>query len=152
MGVLFVFWAATAVCIAAIVIASAWDAREGEVSAAVSTRTANVPTADPTATTEPRPSAVPASAQPLDGAFDTGQPPQHLFFHLDCADGVLVVITTDERLYAETSCPPVIDPIFVRAFQGVPVRLTIVEGELEIATTRDQRLTFPVGRAWIETR
>jgi len=152
MGVLFAFWAAIAVSVAAIAIASAWDAREDEVSAAAPTATIAAPTVAPTPTPAARPNSVPLTAAQIEGEFDSGDPAQHLFFHLGCNVDVLIVITTDERVYAETACPPTIEPVYVRAFQGVPVRLTIAEGQLEIATTTGERLTFDVGRAWIETR
>jgi hypothetical protein len=156
MGVLFAFWSATAVCVAAIAIASAWDAREDAASAAAPTPTivaptavTAAPTAAPTATPEPRPRLVPLAAEPLRGDFDSGAPEQHLFFHLDCAGGVLLVITTDEQVYAETVCPATIEPVYLQALQGVPVRLTVAEGQLEISTRLGARLTFPIGRAWI---
>jgi hypothetical protein len=145
-GVLFVFWAATCVCVAAIVTVSAWDARSGESAAG--------PTPAPTATAtpSPRPPSVPSSAEQLDGAYDSGMPEQHLFFNLACAGGVLVVITTDEHVYGETDCPPAIERFYLEPFLGDAVRLTVAGGVLEIVTTSGERLTFNVGRVWVERR
>ena len=92
------------------------------------------------------------SAAPVTGEFDTGEPQQHIFFNLACADGVLTVITTDEHVFAETGCPTAIDPIFVRPFLADPVRITVTSGQLEILSIEGERLTFPIGRAWIDRR
>ena len=147
-GVLFVFWLAVAVCVGAIVIASAWDAREDDAMAAVPIVTPTTPVA--TATPDARPPAVPLTASPVEGEFDSGEPAQHLFFDLHCSADVLVIITTDEHVYAETACPPRIEPVYIAPFQGDPVRVTIAEGLLEMATVAGERLTFDIGRAWIE--
>ncbi len=147
-GVLFTFWTALAVCIAAIII-TADDERDGN-AAVLPTATGVAPTA--TALPEARPREVPLTATPLDGDYDSGEPRQHLFFHLGCTGGVLVIITTDERVYAETVCPDRIEPVYVNPFLGDPVRITVTEGHLEIVTADGARLTFEVERAWIDAR
>ena len=150
-GVLFVFWAAMAVCVAAIVIVAAWDGRDGGATAAAPAATVAVsPTPAPTATPQTRPPGVPLTAEPLEGDYDSGEPQQHLFFHLGCVEGVLMVVTTDERVFGEMECPAFIDPLFVRPFLGDPVRITVAEGRIEIVTIAGERLTFPIGRVWIE--
>jgi hypothetical protein len=155
-GVLFAFWAAMAVCVAAIVIVAVGDGRGSKATAAASTAPAvtPAPTATPVSspTPEPRPSAVPSSAQPLDSAYDSGEPQQHLLFHIGCADGILTVATTDEQVYAETDCPAEIQRVFVEPFLGDPVRITVAEGGIDIVTIDGERLTFPIGRVWIEQR
>jgi len=149
-GVLFAFWTATAVCVAVIVISSAWDARDDGATAAVAPTSTEAPTATPTP--EPRPPAVPPSARQVDGGYDSGELPRHLFFNLSCVGDLLIIATTDEQVYAETVCPAFVDPIFIRPFQGDPVRVTIAEGQLDIVTLAGERLTFSVARAWIERR
>ena len=150
-GVLFVFWVAIAVCVAAIAIDSAWDARDDGAAAAAPTATvAAEPT--PVATPEPRPPGVPMTAAPVDGEFDTGEPQVHLFFNLACADGLLTVVTTDELVFAETACPTAIEPVFLEPFLTDPVRIAVANGQLDIVSVEGERLTFPIGRAWIERR
>jgi hypothetical protein len=146
-GVLFAFWVAIAVCVAAIVIDSAWDARDGAASVAAPTATL---APAPTATPEARPPGVPSTAAEVEGDFDSGEPEQHLFFNLLCEDDVLRIVTTDERVFAETGCPPVIDPIFVEPFRGDRVRITVTDAMLDIVTIAGERLTFPVARVWVE--
>jgi hypothetical protein len=53
-------------------------------------------------------------------------------------------------VYAETTCPLRIEPVYIEPFQGDPVRITIAEGLLEMASIEGERLTFDIGRAWIE--
>jgi hypothetical protein len=152
-GVLFLFWAATAVCVAAIVTVAAWDGRDDSATASAPTATvAATATPAPTSTPESRPRIVPLTAKPLAGDYDSGEPQQHLFFHLGCVEDVLAVITTDEHVFAEMVCPAFIDPLFVRPFLGDAVRITVAEGRIDIVTIAGERLTFPIGRVWIERR
>jgi hypothetical protein len=147
-AVLFAFWTAVAVCVIAVVTGVAWDARDDGTAAPRATATEAAPS--PTATPDERPAGVPASAAELDGDFDSGVPEQHILFSIECAGDVLSVITTDERVFAETPCPPRIERAYIEPFLGDRVRITIVRGELNIVTTVGERLTFPVGRAWIQ--
>jgi hypothetical protein len=150
-AVLFAFWTAMAVCFAAVVIVTAWDARDDDAASAAAPTSTSAPT-QATPTPDARPAMVPATAQPLTGEYDSGELPRHLFFHLECAGDVLAVITTDEHVYAETECPPTVDPVFVRPFQGDPVRITIADAQMDIVSLDGERLTFDIGRAWIEPR
>jgi hypothetical protein len=150
MGVLFVFWAALIVCVAVVFAMTAWDDRDGgdDAQAAPPSATAVVqPTA--TSTPEPRPVDVPLTALPIDGTFDTGEPEQHLFFHIGCSEGVLVIVTTDEHVYAETFCSAIPQQQVV-PFLGRPVRITISEGRLDLVADNGARLQFGVQRAWVD--
>lgn len=150
MGVLFMFWAAVVVCVAVVFSISAWRDRPADDAAAVAPTATPVPAPSPTLA--PRPADVPLSAQLIEGAFDTGEPEQHLFFHVGCIDGVLAVVTTDERLYAESPCATPIPPARIEPFLGVPVRITVGEGRLDLSSPSGGRLQFAIGRAWVEER
>jgi hypothetical protein len=148
MGVLFLFWTALIVCVAVVFTMTAWDDRDGDgdAQAAPPSPTAVV---SPTATPLPRPVDVPLTASPVDGMFDTGEVEQHLFFHIGCSDGLLVIITTDEHVYAETFCSSIPQEQVV-PFLGRPVRITISEGRLDLVTEDGARLQFGVQRAWVD--
>jgi hypothetical protein len=150
-AILLTFWTAIAVCVGAVVVISAWDHRDrGEAVAVEPTAS---PTIEPTATATPpvRPVGVPLSARPVEGAFDTGEPQQHLFFHIGCEQGVLSVVTTDERVYAQTFCPPPVPRELRERFLGKPVRITIADRRIEISSPAvAERLQFPIDRAWVE--
>jgi hypothetical protein len=151
-GLLFVFWTALAVVAALVLGARAWDERDDDAAAAVPTSTAAVtlsPT--PTAAPEPRPAEVPLTAAPVTLPFDTGEPEQHLFFHIECDRGLLVIITTDEHVFAESFCGP-IAPANVEPFLGMPVRITIEGLLLELTSAQGARMRFGVARSWVEDR
>jgi hypothetical protein len=150
VGVLLAFWAATIVCVVVVFGIAAWDDRDGDDAHGATPPTATA-VVTPTATPEPRPPDVPLSAAPIDGTFDTGELEQHLFFHIGCEDGVLVIVTTDEHVYAETFCGPIQQPLIV-PFLGRAVRITIDEGRLDLVSVDGERMQFGVQRAWVEKR
>ncbi len=150
MGVLFTFWAAVVVCVAVVFSISAWRDRQADDAAAIAPTATAV--AAPTATPALRPSTVPLSARLIEGTFDTGEPEQHLFFHIGCAGGVLAVVTTSERLYAESPCDAPIPQAQIEPFLGVPVRITIGDGRLDLSSAAGDVLRFPIGRVWVEER
>ena len=92
------------------------------------------------------------SASPLEGDFDSGVPQRHLFFHLTCTDDILTVITTEEQIFAETVCPPMILEVFIAPFRGDQVRITVEDGLLDVVTVNNERLTFEIGRVWLKRR
>ena len=146
MGVLFTSWAAVLVCAAVVYSISAWRNRSADAATVVAP-TATAPAA--TATPAPRPDAVPRSARLIEGTFDTGDPKQHLFFHIGCVAGVLAVVTTSEQLYAESSCEATISPAQIEPLLGMPVRITISDGRLDLSLAAGNTLTFTIGRVWL---
>ncbi len=150
MGVLFAFWAVVVVCVVVVFSISAWRDRPADDAAAIAPTATPAPAVSPTPA--PRPADVPLSAQLIEGAFDTGEPEQHLFFHIGCIDGVLAVVTTDERLYAESPCATPIPQAQIEPFLGVPVRITIGEGRLDLSSLSGGRLQFSIARAWVVER
>jgi hypothetical protein len=148
VGVLLLFWASLLVCLAVVFVMTAWDDRDGRDDAQAAPPSATV-VVQPTATPLPRPVDVPLTALPVEGTFDTGEPEQHLFFHVGCSDGVLVIITTDEHVYAETFCSSIPQEQVV-PFLGQPVRITISEGRLDLVADSGARLQFGVQRAWVD--
>ena len=146
MGVLFASWAAVLVCAGVVYSISAWRDRSTSAAAVIApTATALAPTATPA----PRPGAVPPSARLIEGTFDTGDPEQHLFFHIGCAGGVLAVVTTSEQLYAESSCVAAIPRSRIDLLLGMPVRITISDGRLDLSPAAGNILTFSIGRVWL---
>lgn len=150
MGVLFTFWAAVVICVAVVFSLSAWRDRPGAAAIAPAATPTAVPA--PTQTPAPRPADVPLSARLIEGSFDTGDPEQHLFFHIGCVDGVLAVVTTDEHVYAESPCVTQIPQAQIEPFLGVPVRITVGEGRLELSSPSGDRMQFVIGRAWVDER
>lgn len=146
MGVLFASWASVLVCAGIVYSISAWRNRSTDAAAVVAP-TATAPAA--TATPARRPDAVPRSARLIEGTFDTGEPKQHLFFHIGCVDGVLAVVTTSEQLYAESSCEATISPAQIEPLLGMPVRIRIGDGRLDLSPAAGNTLTFSIGRVWV---
>lgn len=151
MGVLALFWATLIVCVAVVVGMAAWDDRDDDGAQAAPQASATA-VVTPSATPEPRPVDVPLTAAKIEGSFDTGELEQHLFFHIGCDEGVLVIITTDEHVYAETFCGGPIPQPLVEPFLGRAVRITINEGRLDMTSVDGERLQFGVQRAWVEER
>jgi hypothetical protein len=152
LGVLVLFWSSLIVCVAVVFAMAAWENGDGDDAQAAAPSATAVAGATATATPAvPRPTDVPLSASPVDGAFDTGPAAEHLFFHIGCDDGVLVIVTTDEHVYAETFCDSIPPELRVE-FLGRPVRITISEGRLDLVSVDGARLQFGVQRAWVELR
>jgi len=135
MAILFAFWSMVVVTVS---VTAALTMRPGE-------RDGQVAAPEPTAVAPPeRPPAV-----PLDAAFITadimlgdatpaaGTPAadQHIFYALFCDDDLLRVTTTQEIVYARVECGRYwIPDDVVRPFLGEPVRVTIAQGEVVLAS------------------
>jgi hypothetical protein len=139
MSVLFTFWAVVVVCVAVVFSISAWRDRQADDAAAIAPTATAAPA--PTATPAARPSAVPLSARLIEGTFDIG-----------CAGGVLAVVTTGEQLYAESPCATPVPQARIEPFLGVPVRITVGDGRLDLSSAAGDALQFLIGRVWVEER
>lgn len=154
MAILFAFWAMVVVT---VTVTAALTMRPGE-------RDGGAAAPAPTEAAPPqRPADVPLSARFIDGDLVLGDatPPtgtavgdQHLFYSLRCDDGLLTVTTTHAIVYATVQCVRYwIPDDVVRPFLGEPVRTTIDQGDVVIAsfmTIAGGTMRFEADGVWLE--
>jgi hypothetical protein len=147
-GALLLIWGALAVFAAAYVAVTLGDdSAESSTVELVATAT-TVPTPEPTL--RPRPPGAPLGATRVVD-LDTGEPKQHLFFHIGCTEGVLEVVTTDEIVLAEWPCEGVVfDPQEVQPFLGKPVRIVVEDSDyLAVESPGIGKFEFNIDSAWL---
>lgn len=154
MAILVAFWS---MVIVTVTVTAALAMRPGEHAGS-----AVAPGAQPTAPPE-RPAEVPTTAVSVttnrmlgDATPPAGTPvgEQHLFYTLRCDDGVLTVTTTHVIVYATVECNRYwIPDDVVRPFLGEPVRVTVDQGDVVIAsfmTIAGGTLRFEAGGVWLD--
>jgi hypothetical protein len=153
MAILVAFWSMVVVT---VTVTAALAMRPGEHDGP-----AAAPVAQPTVTPQ-RPADVPSTAVLVSGDLMLGDatPPagtpvadQHFFYTLRCDDGVLTVTTTHEIVYATVECSQYwIPDDVVRPFLGEPVRVTVDQGDVVVAsfmTIAGGTLRFDAGGVWL---
>lgn len=87
------------------------------------------------------------------GAAETAAD-QRLFFHIGCTDGILVIVTTRETVYAELPCDRAVPRSIAERFLGKSVRIRVVtkSSKLFVESTTAGSIEFTIGRAWIQAR
>lgn len=111
-----------------------------------------------------RPPAVPSAARAVleDLTVGTAAAPQggateglHIFYSLKCANGVLIIATTHEVVYAELPCDRSPPDSALHLFFSSPVQIRFVAGypsKLFLESKTAGTIEFTVPGIWIETR
>ncbi len=145
MVVLALFWTTVVVIVIATFALTAWSERGGQQrSAAAASATVVNP--------DPRPAAVPPSAQMVDHDFVLGDVADVIYFFRDarCVDGLLTLSTTKAAVYAETACGSLITPDIARRLGGQPVRVRLVGTRLFVEALFVGSFPFDIARVWVE--
>jgi hypothetical protein len=110
---------------------------------------------------DPRPAAVPASAELVDEDVTLGSPSSEgvdpaqvrALYHISCNGELLAVVTTREAAFAELPCDRALPREIADTYLGLPVELRIQPADpakLRIRSATAGSVEFTVGRVWME--
>jgi len=153
----------TTVLLSLALLAAACSGGDGKaksptVAVPVVTTAAGTPGAAITADTSARPAGVPGAATQVLASTQYGDAAANgneTLTSMDCADGVLTVVTSARTVYAELPCDRMLKPDNVRAFATHPVKVRVVPQAMSKVYLESQSAgsaEFTVGRIWVQAK